>query len=43
MCKGHRFDNQNIKKLGWKQIVPTEEAMRETFAYLRTSRNGRCS
>jgi nucleoside-diphosphate-sugar epimerase len=43
MCKGHRFDNQNIKKLGWKQIVPTEEAMRETFAYLRASRDGRYS
>ena len=40
MCKGHRFDNQNIKKLGWKQIVPTAEAMRETFAYLRASQNG---
>ena len=35
MWKGHQFDNQNIKKLGWKQIVPTEQAMRETFAYLR--------
>jgi nucleoside-diphosphate-sugar epimerase len=35
MWKGHQFDNQNIKKLGWKQIMPTEEAMRETFAYLR--------
>lgn len=43
MCKGHRFDNQNIKKLGWKQIVPTQEAMRETFAYLRTSQDGRYS
>ena len=35
MWKGHRFDNQKIKNLGWKQTVPTEEAMRETFAYLR--------
>jgi len=40
MCKGHRFDNRNIKKLGWKQIVPTNEAMRETFAYLKASQNG---
>jgi nucleoside-diphosphate-sugar epimerase len=40
MCKGHRFDNRNIKTLGWKQIVPTAEAMRETFEYLRTSLNG---
>ncbi len=35
MWKGHQFDNQKIKSLGWKQIVPTEDAMRETFAYLR--------
>jgi nucleoside-diphosphate-sugar epimerase len=35
MWKGHQFDNQNIKNLGWKQIVSTEEAIRETFAYLR--------
>jgi nucleoside-diphosphate-sugar epimerase len=35
MWKGHRFDNRKIKDLGWKQIVPTEEAMRETFEYLR--------
>lgn len=37
--KGHHFDNQSIKRLGWKQIVPTEDALRETFAYLR-GRNG---
>jgi len=43
MCKGHRFDNQKIKQLGWKQIVPTEEALRETFAYLRAGRDGRYS
>ncbi|MFZ3341265.1 MAG: NAD-dependent epimerase/dehydratase family protein [Terriglobales bacterium] len=40
MNKGHRFDNRKIKTLGWKQIVPTTEAMRETFEYLRASRNG---
>jgi 2-alkyl-3-oxoalkanoate reductase len=40
LWKGHRYDNQRIKKLGWKQIVPTQEAMRETFAYLRTSTEG---
>jgi hypothetical protein len=39
MNRGHRFDNRSIKSLGWKQIVPTEEAMRETFVYLRTSLN----
>lgn len=35
MWKGHQFDNHKIKKLGWKQIMPTAEAMCETFAYLR--------
>lgn len=35
MLQGHQFDNEKIKELGWKQIVPTEAAMRETFAYLR--------
>lgn len=40
MCKGHRFDNRKIKTLGWKQIVPTAEAMHETFEYLRASLNG---
>ena len=35
MWKGHHFDNQKIKNLGWRQVVPTEEALRETFAYLR--------
>jgi len=39
MWKGYRFDNQSIKKLGWKQIVTTEQAMRETFTYLRASLN----
>ncbi len=40
MWKGHRFDNQSIKKLGWKQIVPTEEAMRQTFTYPGTGLEG---
>jgi nucleoside-diphosphate-sugar epimerase len=35
MWKGYQFDNHRIKNLGWKQIVPTEEGLRETFAYLR--------
>lgn len=39
MWKGHRFDNQRIKNLGWEQIVPTREAMRETFAYLCSDPN----
>ena len=32
---GNRFDNGKIKSLGWKQLVPTAEAMRRTFAWLR--------
>jgi nucleoside-diphosphate-sugar epimerase len=40
MNKGHRFDNRNIKTLGWRQIVPTADAMSETFEYLRSSLNG---
>jgi nucleoside-diphosphate-sugar epimerase len=32
---GNRFDNSKIKALGWRQIVPTEEGMRRTFAWLR--------
>lgn len=40
MWKGHQFDNQSIKKLGWKQIVPTVEAMRESCTYLRAGLNG---
>ncbi len=35
MSQGHRFENQSIKNLGWRQIVPTREAMREAFTYLR--------
>jgi nucleoside-diphosphate-sugar epimerase len=33
--KGHRFDNQRIKTLGWKQEVPTVEALRHMFATFR--------
>ncbi|PWT91125.1 MAG: NAD(P)-dependent oxidoreductase, partial [Blastocatellia bacterium] len=40
MWKGHQFENKSIKKLGWKQIIPTAEAMSETFAYLRADSNG---
>ncbi len=40
MWKGHQFDNRRIKQLGWRQIVSTPEAMRETFAFLRASLNG---
>lgn len=35
MWKGHHFDNQSIKRLGWKQIMSTDDGLRETFASLR--------
>ena len=35
MWKGHRFDNQKLKKLGWEPVVSTEDGLLETFAYLR--------
>ncbi len=33
--KGNRFDNAKLKRLGWKQIVPTAEGIRRTFDYLK--------
>ncbi len=36
--KGMRFDNRRMKSLGWKQLVPTEEGLRRTFAHLRERR-----
>jgi nucleoside-diphosphate-sugar epimerase len=33
--KGNRFDNRKLKSLGWQQIVPTEEGLRRTFAFLK--------
>lgn len=36
--KGTRFDNRRIKSLGWRQLVPTDEGLRRTFAHLRASR-----
>ena len=32
--KPQRFDNSKLKQLGWRQLVPTEEALRRTFEYL---------
>lgn len=32
---GNRFSNAKLHTLGWKQLVPTSEAMAETFSYLR--------
>ncbi len=35
---GNRFDNGKIKKLGWRQLVSTQEGMRRTFDWF-----GRCA
>lgn len=32
---GNRFDNGKLKRLGWRQEIPTAEGMRRTFAWLR--------
>lgn len=32
---GNRFDNTKLKAIGWKQLVPTREAMRRTFEYFK--------
>ena len=34
---GNRFDNGKLKRLGWKQAIPTAEGLRRTFAWLRMS------
>jgi nucleoside-diphosphate-sugar epimerase len=36
--KGNRFDNARLKALGWRQVVPTEEALARTFADLAARR-----
>lgn len=33
--RGTRFDNSRLKRLGWQQIVPTGEALKMTFEYLK--------
>jgi nucleoside-diphosphate-sugar epimerase len=33
---GNRFDNSKLKSLGWRQLVPTDEAMKRTFNWLRS-------
>ena len=33
--KGNRFDNQKLKTLGWRQLVPTDEGIARTFAYFK--------
>jgi nucleoside-diphosphate-sugar epimerase len=31
----NRFDNSKLRSIGWKQIVPTSEALRKTFSSFR--------
>jgi nucleoside-diphosphate-sugar epimerase len=38
--KGHRFSNQRIKALGWKQGVSTADALSFTFASFRADQTG---
>jgi nucleoside-diphosphate-sugar epimerase len=33
---GNRFDNGKLKRLGWRQEVPTPEGLRRTFEWLRS-------
>ena len=35
---GNRFDNHKIKGIGWRQLVPTSEGMRRTFAWINSMR-----
>ncbi len=35
LWRGHRFDNRKLRSAGWSQRVPTEDALRRTFAELR--------
>lgn len=35
MWKGNRFDNSKLKSIGWKQLVPTAEALSRHFAHLQ--------
>ena len=35
---GNRFSNDRIKSLGWRQDIPTQEAMRRTFEWVAASK-----
>jgi nucleoside-diphosphate-sugar epimerase len=35
--KGNRFDNTKIKALGWRQIVPTQAGLQQTFRALKAA------
>lgn len=36
--QGNRFDNGKLKRLGWAQLVPTNEAIQRTFLSLQSAR-----
>jgi nucleoside-diphosphate-sugar epimerase len=35
MWRGHRYSNERLRSLGWRQIVPTQEGVRITMDYLK--------
>jgi nucleoside-diphosphate-sugar epimerase len=35
MWRGSRFDNSKLKRLGWRQVVSTPEALQLTFEYFK--------
>ena len=38
--KGFHFTNSELKRLGWRQIVSSEEGLARTFAYLKDNSQG---
>jgi nucleoside-diphosphate-sugar epimerase len=39
LWKGNRFSNSKLKTIGWKQLVPTQEALRRAFDYFLAQGN----
>jgi nucleoside-diphosphate-sugar epimerase len=37
---GNRFDNSKLRSIGWKQLVPTAEGLRRSFAAFRAELDG---
>jgi nucleoside-diphosphate-sugar epimerase/peptidoglycan/xylan/chitin deacetylase (PgdA/CDA1 family) len=40
LWSGNRFDNSKLRSIGWKQLVPTEEGLRRSFAAFRAQLDG---
>jgi hypothetical protein len=38
---GNTFSNERIKSIGWRQLIPTDQAIRTTFQWAVASRAGR--